>query len=346
MKFIHGDAISEAIQACRPQRIAVAYLGGEWSRYLTSPELLEAIVISPKIGTNPGAVMQLVDRLERDGQSGWERVHFLDELHAKLYLGNEECVVGSANLTGNGLHGDRLMEAAVVTSDVSVLTSAGEFFEDILSRAMRRYPDEESKRQRWLQLVTEEAMSGSAIPPKQPRSILDLIDPLPEFHVCWYTTEGPEMTKEAVESVNVRIEHQLHIRPEDRIEVGQWVLTWQLTSKNRMHRGVRPSWMRVDHVRHDAVDLSDDPEYCYTTVALQAARSKAQWQDLLVTAPFDITPAVAAAMARVLEEDHEIREGLVQPNCDHAGQPWQLSKATAQVSAFVRAIQREMRKAE
>jgi hypothetical protein len=340
MKFVYGNAIKQEIEACQPRRVAVAYLGWDWSKYLTAPEQLESIVISPTLGTNPHAVNQLVERLGRDGRSGWERVHFLDNLHTKLYLGDTSCVLGSANLTANGLDGDRLIEAAVTTRDISLLTSAGKFFEDeVLRQAIHCYPTQESKVRRLNQLVLEHEKSKQATQPKLP-SIQALVDPFPKFHVSWYTPEGPELNEEGVDSVNFDIADYLHFHSEDDIEAGQWVLTWRLSEKDEMNRRVQPCWMYIDHVRNDAVDLSDDPDYEYTKVAMQWVRTDEEWTSLLATAPFSASePRFAAAMASVLKEDRNVREGMVQ---DHQSGPWRLNIASEKVDSFVRAIQREL----
>lgn len=111
MKILLAYEIGSAIQRCNPLKIAVAYLGEDWRSFIPDVQHLEEVIVSPTLGTNPRAVMDLAQRI------GWENVHFLDELHAKFYLGSSTAIVGSANLTHNGLSGDALIELCIEFSD-------------------------------------------------------------------------------------------------------------------------------------------------------------------------------------------------------------------------------------
>ncbi|WGS51118.1 phospholipase D family protein [Paraburkholderia sp. D15] len=110
MKFVHGNDIQRGLRKISPSQIAVAYVGIDWKAYIL-PEKLQDIVLSPTIGTNPVAIVEIAEAI------GWEHVHFLDNLHAKIYLGEHGAAVGSFNLTANGLSAACLQEAGFLVED-------------------------------------------------------------------------------------------------------------------------------------------------------------------------------------------------------------------------------------
>ncbi len=350
MKFVYGREIAVAIAELKPRFVAVAYLGQDWSSYLTDLEALEAIVVSPTIGTSPHAVALLVKALKRQGTSGWDRVHFLDTLHAKLYLGDGGFVAGSANLTANGLAGDRLLEASLLVNDAAALSEAHVFFDEVLRRASQAYPTSESKRLRLSRLFDEQSRAASRDllefgTDQRFRSILELGDPLPAFHICWYTAEGPDLKANADDVVGFNICDHLQMHPADHIEAGQWVLTWRLTGRNQLDRRTAPCWMYVDHVEEGLLEDPDEHEgYVYRKAALQRARSATELKALLATAPFHIDAPFTEAMAKALQSHPQLRAGLVQPDADHDQIPWRLDKATENVPLFVQVIQEAIRR--
>ncbi len=80
MKVLIENDIQEAVSGCKPSKIAVAYIGADWQTFIPDPSRLESIIVSPTIGSNPWAIADLVKQI------GWEKVAFLDELHAKTYI--------------------------------------------------------------------------------------------------------------------------------------------------------------------------------------------------------------------------------------------------------------------
>jgi len=352
MKFISGEAISQEIKSINLRKIAVAYLGWDWASYVTSPDDLEAIVISPTVGSNPAAVLELVAELSSKGKSGWERVHFLDQLHAKVYIGQNACVIGSANLSTNGLSGKRLVEAAVLTVDATLVASANEFFDNAMKMAKGRYKDEASKVHRLEQLFHEHNLSLSVAKTinrmddgrrLEAPKIQDIVGAAPQFQICFYVRDEasikPELEHELGNSV---VKEQFRFHPDDTIAKGEWLLTWPLTKEGKWKRKATPKWMFVDRVQADGMDLKENPTCQYTTVAFQWDRPKDEWTALLSNAPFQIDKAFSAAMAQILQNDIEIHDALVQPGRD-TSVPWRLNLATARATDLFNSVREHLR---
>ena len=94
MKILSGGDIAKEVKSINPQYIAVGYIGKDWHRYIDI-EFVKEIIVSPTIGSNPFAIESIVKEI------GFENVYFLDELHAKLYIGSDRYAFGSFNLSAN-----------------------------------------------------------------------------------------------------------------------------------------------------------------------------------------------------------------------------------------------------
>lgn len=79
-------------------RIAVAFIGNGASQ-LIGPQAKDVKIICNLTmgGTNPNEIKTLINRFGR------KSVRQIDNLHAKLYIGTEYAIVGSANMSTNGL---------------------------------------------------------------------------------------------------------------------------------------------------------------------------------------------------------------------------------------------------
>ncbi|UWR31475.1 phospholipase D family protein [Sulfitobacter sp. W002] len=91
-------------------------------------------------GTNPTALTALSEKLGKDN------VKYLSGFHAKVYLSDKGCLVGSANLSSNGvgfLSHAKLIEAAIfVAPDDVAVKSASAWFEDCWKEAQVVGPEE------------------------------------------------------------------------------------------------------------------------------------------------------------------------------------------------------------
>ncbi len=106
--------ISEALEKVAPERIAVAYVGIDWREFISAKNLKE-IIISPTLGSNPIAISEIVKEI------GWENVHFLNNLHSKIYISDYSVIIGSANLSKNAMGNNGLYESCVLTDDKQII---------------------------------------------------------------------------------------------------------------------------------------------------------------------------------------------------------------------------------
>lgn len=220
MTILVGNGIQQAISRCRPTKIAVAYIGADWNTFTPDAHHLEAIIVSPTLGTNPKAVAALANQI------GWERIFFLDELHAKMYVGQEFAIIGSANLTSNGLSGKGLVEVCVEVNNYDSLNRVNEIFTDLIERAQMQYPTSHLKKARLMALeqIWGAAIAGEII--KQP-SLTQL--PFPDFellrrdhfYVVWFQPIEYHYSDE-VQAIQTFIADDIHFSQEDNVEKNKW----------------------------------------------------------------------------------------------------------------------------
>ncbi|CAJ8041604.1 Uncharacterised protein [Burkholderia pseudomallei] len=147
MQLIYGREIKRALREIQPTSIAVAYVGIDWADYVDVSALKE-IVLSPTLGSNPFAIAKIASEL------GWDKVYFLDNLHAKIYLGVTGAAVGSFNLTANGLSAEGLEEAGYVVRDRMAIEQLRVLLAQYRSQAQAAYPTTALKLERMAELRT------------------------------------------------------------------------------------------------------------------------------------------------------------------------------------------------
>jgi hypothetical protein len=302
MKILVDSDIQQAISGCKLSKIAVAYIGADWNTFIPNACCLSAIIVSPTFGTNPWAITDLAKQIE------WDKIFFLDELHAKMYIGKNSAVVGSANLTSNGLSGQCLVELCVEVDDEESLRKLNKAFEDLKSRAERQYPTEELKKARLQEL---EQTWGAAIANRiirnahrNTRAFLDF-EPLGEdhFYVLWYQPADCKYSDEvkAIERQGL-IKDNIHFASADNVEKNKWALLWRITNLSVPHKTEKPYWMYIHEIFENGVI---DEGYDYPKCAIQRT-------DLEVPSPpFKIMHDVAAALKKAVQEK-EIAKYLIQ----------------------------------
>lgn len=102
MSLLFEDKLSAAINSLLMNetclRIAVAFIGDGASQWINpAAEDVKIVCNLAMNGTNPTEVQKLIQRF------GQENVKQIEKLHTKLYIGSEYAIVGSANLSANGL---------------------------------------------------------------------------------------------------------------------------------------------------------------------------------------------------------------------------------------------------
>lgn len=264
MKILVDDGIQEAIGRCKPSKIAVAYIGADWNTFIPDADCLSAIIVSPTFGSNPRAIMDVAQHI------GWEKVHFLDELHAKIYIGSSSAVIGSANLTNNGLSGEGLVELCVEVGAIEMLKKLDETFETLRRRAQKQYPTAEFKRARIreLEIVWGAAIANRIIRNKNNSApAFSDYEPLGEdhFYVLWYQPDECEYSDD-VKAIKSLMVDDIHFASDDKVEKNKWALVWRITSSNTPHKLVKPHWLYIHEVFENGVV---DEGYEYPKCAIE-----------------------------------------------------------------------------
>lgn len=254
-----------ALKSIKPVRIAVAFLGEDWRRYVVYPGLLEAVIVSPKPGSNPFAIEELGDAI------GWDKLYLLEDLHSKLYIGQESAFLGSPNLSANGFGDNGNYELGVLLTNENSIRKLNKIFDSYRKKADADYPTKPEKLERLARLVLdwqkaianrlifEDTAQESAVPNLKDYSF----SKLNRIHVIWgANAEGGRVNRSAIQQEipeAARLEQAAleeyfsdcwEVHPsDDAICVGDWILGWRST-----HAGVPPrnsvgtsiSWTFVD----------------------------------------------------------------------------------------------------
>lgn len=247
--------IREALGALNPSSVAVAYVGKDLDQYISLNSLQE-IVLSPTLGTNPKAVEYLMRAL------GEENVYFLDNLHSKFFIGDEAALLGSCNLSNNGMSDRGLFEAAVLLSDSKARKQLKEQLELYKKAAREMYPTAEKKMTRLRKLLEQEnrfkwfVQSDTA---KQTSpNIVDYKSTLDRIHICWYGRQAMEPNRErikgeiieagAMEDAYKFFDDDMAFAKDDDVRVGDWILTWSCNDDGFPHGNGAMRWIQVHYV--------------------------------------------------------------------------------------------------
>lgn len=304
MRILEDTEIQKAINNCNPSKIAVAYIGADWKDFITGADLLDAVIVSPTFGSNPWAITDLIKHI------GWERTYFLDELHAKAYIGNKAAVIGSANLTRNGLSGEGLVELCVLVDEVNTIDKIHKTFADLKDLARSQYPTKKSKQ---LRLKELERIWGAAVAhrilQRENRNISSLseFEPLGEdhFYVLWYQPIKCEYSDD-IKAIQSLVIDEIHFASGDEVKRNKWALVWRITNSYAPHKSATPYWLYIHEVFENGV-INEGYEYPQCAV---------QRRDMEVPyPPFEITPDVAAAFKKAIN-DKDIAEYLIQNDKD------------------------------
>lgn len=302
MRVLIGEKIGHAVSNCQPYKVACAYIGADWQSFIEKPSALEAIIVSPTIGSNPEAIAELA------GEIGWDRIFFLDKLHAKLYIGESSVIIGSANLTQNGLGGNGLIELCVELKFQKSVQRTVKFFDKLKARAEHSYGDTKAKKKalgrlykKWNAAISNRVFLGPER--NEARQFLDfeLLDD-DHFYVSWYDSHDNYTYSEELEKLAGSINEEMHFRKKDHVEADKWVLYWYKTARGEPSRRERPSWMYIHQIFQNGVT---DEGYEYPVCAVQ-------WKNKPVPpVPFALEPKVVEAFKWALQQDG-VSEYLIQ----------------------------------
>lgn len=269
MKILTGNEIANSIRSISPTKIAVAYIGENWKTHLT-PEIiknLETVIVSPTEGSNPDGIQSLANTI------GWEKVLFLKRLHAKMFIGAKECIIGSANLSDNGLSGTNktLLEVAIRANTHKEITK---IFGDIQSEAESAFQTTLKKKQELAKLrriYNKRVSAGLSKCSSKKRTFKDIdLYELRNVYLCWWDEEErvsgikKECDAEVYES---NISEWMSLMDDDPVKEGCWFLCWHRDYNNKnTHKDSQIEWMYVHHVFKSCIKKNMGP---YTSLAAE-----------------------------------------------------------------------------
>lgn len=328
-----SGSIAECLNALSPTHIAVAYVGLGWEKYVAK-ESLRSIVLSPTFGSNAIAIRQLIAHL------GIDNVHFLDRLHAKIYLSRAKALIGSSNLSDNGLQGEGgLTEAGVLVSGQAELRQLKSFYERIVVDAKKSYdtPRKKYKKLNDLEILNQKSSLGRLLKLKETHwkgvhiNQFDVSEKR-RIHICPYEPDLTIIKSKIQQAIPGRTqatyksmyEDIMGFLPKDDVRVGDWLLCIESDLK-AMHAKPKGdiSWMYVDHVVPGASSTTP-----YTTVAIQERARKA-WET-----PFLLDAGVQKAIRSIAPEQQ------FAPLYDNKAKKAGLKVADTLTMPFIRAIQK------
>lgn len=320
MRILSGREIQQAVHSCKPSMVAVAFIGRDWNTFIPDVQNLQAVIVSPTLGSNPDAITDIAKQL------GWDNVYFLSELHAKMYIGSESAVVGSANLTQNGLSGEGLVELCVELNGEENLHELCRFFDELKAQAQGQYPTKISK---LAQLKKLKAAWSSAfvnnITSDNHCAACSFADfellGNDDFYVGWYQHQSePPTYSEEVESIRADMNNDMHFAQGDKVEKGHWALIWRISENSGAPRAMKPEWMYIHEIFENGVI---DEEYEYTKCAIERKIKKP-------IPPFELTSDVKAAFKKaVVDKDiakYMIQKGVFRLETAKKGLPLLISR--------------------
>jgi hypothetical protein len=253
-----AQELRNALVEIQPSKIAVAFVGNGWRNYV-NPEHIAEIVLSPTLGSNPIAIEAIMLNI------GEEHVYFLDNLHAKIYLGTESALLGSSNLSDNGFSDNGNFEAGVVLSDSESLGNLQAVFDDYKTRAAEQYPTRESKIERlrillreWQNSITNGTISRNLNNNDRDNSspsIGDYRSKSYSIHVAWYGDAEVIYNETAIcavvpEANNPEdyFESANTFHKDDVVQKGDWILSWRANKNGFPNGRSTPIWLYAHHV--------------------------------------------------------------------------------------------------
>jgi hypothetical protein len=320
-----GDAFAR-LQSGRRLYCAVAFWGRGAATHLGLPRAGQDLRILCNLsmgGTNPAEISSLMT----DGA----KVRQIDTLHAKVYIGDQEMLVTSANASNNGLGFEGLAQGNWIEAGAigPVQPQAVEWFDQLWSESREITRDDLRKakiawahRQRNLPTLP----SFSMFDPDG--EVLPLLD--------WYQNMDRIPDKDGIarqlgqpytEAIDRRLSDSVEVRGPDEVRLTEdrRVLTWRRTKGNKGKVGRAPLvWQH----------LGPFIEAAYPAEAGQPSVDVRLPAELPGPAPFDATePKFRAAFVRVLEsrDFDKLRE-------DEVDGPWNNAVRTRLLRHFWRQV--------
>lgn len=335
-----AKGIRKELVRLRPSRIAVGFLGKDWREYVDASALKE-IILWPTPPSNPWAIEAVIDAV------GIENVHFLDNLHAKIYISQHGAILGSFNLSRNGFGDGGLLEAGVTIDDAQELKRLNECYANYRRKAKRLYPTPAHKRAKLRALTAEwsRAIANGFI--RDHGELEDLRRykiGTHRIHIAWWQPDNtgfnagkvvPQIHDDNPSTIGEPMVLERYFRDtlrfleKDNVKCGDWILMWRCNDDGMPSRGGSIEWLYVHHVIHQGVSFQNEARDEYTTLVGESAVWKRPQY------PFALTPNVKRAFRATLCSG--AFPALIDASED--GISWELGPADAVVARFLKEVQ-------
>lgn len=275
MIMTRPEDLRNTLKELAPTHLAVAYFGRDWQTYLTNLHILKEIVVSPTIGSFPGALSELLDMADKYGFA----VYFKPVLHAKIFIGDGGCLIGSSNLSGNGFGGG-LQEAAVYLNDKFSVGQAHGVFNTLKKGGITSRTDQR-KMIAELWSKWNRARRNDALPTEAgDRSAGTICDWKPSHERVWLAWLMADCTptlskaniQEAIPEVgqesprNYFVDYT-NLVEGDAVREGDWLIMWYAKQDSTPDLRSAPYWLRVDKLVPHGV-VGEDEDYTQLAVTL------------------------------------------------------------------------------
>jgi hypothetical protein len=328
--FLDRKKAHDKLHEHPPTHIAVAYVGRDWNKLIDCSQL-EEIIVSPTLGTNPRAVDELVEKF------GWEHVHFLDELHAKIYLSQSCCIWGSFNLSRNALGQENLQyqlyEAGCLSFDQSVVLSAFVLFDELLDHATQQYPTIEKKKKKLgklrqsFNLAIENNLTLEKTKSEEPQ--------IPRYNDSYFISfshgsaeTDDNLIKKTLRKNKVPENYKsLNFAEQDKLilQKGKWILTYAVDENGNVFDEFDKEYCYWIYI-HDIIDhaYKNTPELPCVVFQWDKEYRKSPLE------PFEITPKIYKALKKTLQTPQ-----FKNFNGFNNEPPWTISKGNHNIEEFV-----------
>lgn len=256
-RFLVGEELSREIHRILAEprcSCAVAFWGKGAEAKLTDQRSGVRLICNLSSGgTNPNEISKIDRSLVRQ----------IDELHAKVYIGNSQAIVTSANISSNGIGQEDVdaafwMEAGYITDKIEPIKT---WFDELWKRA-RCITDED----------LNEAFERWRRRQNAARRRFEVFDEtsanLPLLY--WITDYDWEPNEEFVRNheseigdVEQMIADGLEVEKGDRdvMRPGTWMLVWWMNNQSMPHRRKSPYWFKTGELAENSFRYFDETEF-------------------------------------------------------------------------------------
>jgi hypothetical protein len=296
---------------------------------------LREFIVSPTVGSNAGAISELMTKL------GSKNVHLLDNLHAKIYISGSEVIVGSCNLSKNGLGDEGLIEVATSTTHKQVVEGLNKLFDCYIRKADETYPTAESKieRLKTLQIQNDKTVSHGFGEPRESSPRVEAYNGVHTINFLWYGEVGLRLNTRIMDNaISLRdpanslgnpmgyFEDAQSLAEDDNIKENTWILSWKCNADGAARRNGPINWMFITHIIEKGIRGNKG----YTKFAGQAKNA------VVPAHPFDLDRTTKSRIMELLnhEEFAALRRSKVEKSL------WMTNNTQSAAENLIRRLRR------